>query len=552
MTTCGTDSRAADHVDLRRRRLPARRARPPSTPAPEPSGAAAGCARALGAATGLPLREGEPGPPGRRGGELRRSAPRPGNCAPEGYRITVRDRRTRRHRRRPGRGVLGRPDAAAAARPRRLPARTRRRRTGWELPVTRRSQDAPRFAWRGLHARRRPALHAQGRRPALSRPAGRPQAQRPAPAPHRRPGLADRDQALPEAHGDRIAGGRAPSSATAPAAVGRAPARRLLHPGRHPRDRRLRRRPAYHRRPRDRHPRPLAGGHRRLSGTRQHRRRRHRPPSPSGTPGASTRTYSPPPTTSLRFYENVLRGSPRPLPRRHSSTSAATSAPRTSGRRRRPRRPGSRSSGLRGRGRAPVAGSSGTSTPGWPSAAVASSAGTRSWRAASPRAPPCPPGAATGAASPPRGRGTTSSCAPSSRSTWTTVSTAAPTSRCRSAIVRTLEDVYRFEPVPRELTSDRGAARPRHPGQHLDRGHGGPRARRLPGLPAARRLRRGRLVRPARPAERDFADFERRMTAHYGRLDALGVDYRPPTGPLPWQQRPGVLGRPIEGAPPNV
>ncbi|MEW9521109.1 family 20 glycosylhydrolase [Streptomyces tubercidicus] len=33
-------------------------------------------------------------------------------------------------------------------------------------------------------------------------------------------------------------------------------------------------------------------------------------------------------------------------------------------------------------------------------------------------------------------------------------------------------------------------------------------------------------------------------------LDALG--YRPPGGPLPWRKRPGVLGRPIDGAPPNV
>ncbi|MER6969388.1 beta-N-acetylhexosaminidase, partial [Streptomyces halstedii] len=53
-------------------------------------------------------------------------------------------------------------------------------------------------------------------------------------------------------------------------------------------------------------------------------------------------------------------------------------------------------------------------------------------------------------------------------------------------------------------------------------------------------------------AERDFAGFEQRMTDHYARLDALGVGYRPPAGPLPWQRRPGVLGRPIEGAPPNV
>ena len=28
------------------------------------------------------------------------------------------------------------------------------------------------------------------------------------------------------------------------------------------------------------------------------------------------------------------------------------------------------------------------------------------------------------------------------------------------------------------------------------------------------------------------------------RLDALGVEYRRPSGPLPWQQRPGIAGRP--------
>ncbi|MGW6495633.1 family 20 glycosylhydrolase [Nonomuraea angiospora] len=36
------------------------------------------------------------------------------------------------------------------------------------------------------------------------------------------------------------------------------------------------------------------------------------------------------------------------------------------------------------------------------------------------------------------------------------------------------------------------------------------------------------------PDERDFDDFERRMNAaHYARLDALGVAYRPPDGPRP-------------------
>ncbi|MEV6943397.1 beta-N-acetylhexosaminidase [Streptomyces sp. NPDC051172] len=117
--------------------------------------------------------------------------------------------------------------------------------------------------------------------------------------------------------------------------------------------------------------------------------------------------------------------------------------------------------------------------------------------------------------------------------------------------VRTLEDVYRFEPVPPELT----------PGQaeHVL----GTQAnvwtevmedparvdyQTYPRLSAFSEVAWSAL--PA-PAERDFAGFERRMAVHYRRLDALGVGYRPPTGPLPWQKRPGVLGRPLDGVPPN-
>ncbi|MET7979007.1 beta-N-acetylhexosaminidase [Streptomyces mirabilis] len=118
--------------------------------------------------------------------------------------------------------------------------------------------------------------------------------------------------------------------------------------------------------------------------------------------------------------------------------------------------------------------------------------------------------------------------------------------------VRTLEDVYRFEPVPPELTE----AEARHvlgtqANVWTDVMEDPARVdyQTFPRLAAFAEVAWSAL--PA-PAERDFADFERRMAAHYGRLDALGVAYRPPTGPLPWQRRPGVLGRPIEGAPPNV
>ncbi|MEU6913092.1 beta-N-acetylhexosaminidase [Streptomyces olindensis] len=117
--------------------------------------------------------------------------------------------------------------------------------------------------------------------------------------------------------------------------------------------------------------------------------------------------------------------------------------------------------------------------------------------------------------------------------------------------VRTLEDVYRFEPVPPELTPDEA--------RHVlgtqanlwtevmeDQARVDYQA--FPRLAAFAEVAWSAL--PA-PAERDFAGFERRMAAHYRRLDALGVAYRPPAGPLPWQRRPGVTGRPIDGPPPN-
>ncbi|MFG2137069.1 beta-N-acetylhexosaminidase [Streptomyces sp. NPDC048650] len=118
--------------------------------------------------------------------------------------------------------------------------------------------------------------------------------------------------------------------------------------------------------------------------------------------------------------------------------------------------------------------------------------------------------------------------------------------------VRTLEDVYRFEPLPPQLTDEQAAhvlgtqanvwTEAMDSQQRLD-------YQVFPRLAAFAEVAWARLPRPA---DRDFDDFTRRMTAHYARLDALGVDYRPPGGPLPRQRRPGLLGRPIDGAPPNV
>ncbi|MEV8533522.1 beta-N-acetylhexosaminidase [Streptomyces sp. NPDC051211] len=119
--------------------------------------------------------------------------------------------------------------------------------------------------------------------------------------------------------------------------------------------------------------------------------------------------------------------------------------------------------------------------------------------------------------------------------------------------VRSLEDVYRFEPVPPKLSE--AAARHVLGAQanvwtEVMENQNRVDYQVFPRLAAFAEVVWSRLPEPER---RDYAGFEARMAAgHYARLDALGVDYRPPGGPLPWQRRPGVPGRPIEGAPPNV
>ncbi|MER7954450.1 beta-N-acetylhexosaminidase [Streptomyces sp. NPDC096030] len=118
--------------------------------------------------------------------------------------------------------------------------------------------------------------------------------------------------------------------------------------------------------------------------------------------------------------------------------------------------------------------------------------------------------------------------------------------------VRTLEDVYRFEPLPPGLSPEAAAhvlGAQANVWTEVMENRSRVDYQVFPRLAAFAEVAWSAL--PA-PEQRDFAGFEHRMTAHYRRLDALGVGYRPPAGPLPWQRRPGVLGRPLEGAPPNV
>ncbi|WP_033219928.1 beta-N-acetylhexosaminidase [Kitasatospora phosalacinea] len=116
--------------------------------------------------------------------------------------------------------------------------------------------------------------------------------------------------------------------------------------------------------------------------------------------------------------------------------------------------------------------------------------------------------------------------------------------------VRTLEDVYRFEPVPPQL--DEAAAAHvigaqaniwtefMNDGRDVD-------YKAFPRLAAFAEVAWSDL--PRDPAARDWAGFERRMAGHYPRLDALGIEYRRPEGPRPWQRKPGIVGRPLAGPP---
>jgi hexosaminidase len=107
--------------------------------------------------------------------------------------------------------------------------------------------------------------------------------------------------------------------------------------------------------------------------------------------------------------------------------------------------------------------------------------------------------------------------------------------------VRTIEDVYRYEPIPAGMptsaTSHVLGAQAQVWTEHLDN----PRRVDYAAFP---RLSAFAEVVWSPAGERDSAEFTRRLAEHHlPRLDALGVEYRPLAGPHPWQTRPGVPGR---------
>ena len=298
-------------------------------------------------------------------------------------------------------------------------------------------------------------LH-QGRGPARHRPARRAPGQPPALPPHRRPGLAHRDPEVPAA--DR---GRGVACASRRSA-------RSRRPGRHPPTGRFDGRPhgGYYTQDDIREivayaaarfvtvvPEIETPGHVRAALAAYpelgvHRRSRSR----SGPSGASPTTSSTPRSSTIEFFQDVL-------------DEVIDAVPARVHRHRRRRVP----EGAVG-GRPPHAGAHPRARPGRRGAAaglvhrparrarrVARASAVRLGRDPRGRhARPVGHGACRGvgcrARSRPRVAGTTSSPRRTTRSTSTTGRATCRTSRSRSSIVLTVDDVFAFDPVPAALT----------------------------------------------------------------------------------------------------
>jgi len=118
-----------------------------------------------------------------------------------------------------------------------------------------------------------------------------------------------------------------------------------------------------------------------------------------------------------------------------------------------------------------------------------------------------------------------------------------PTEPIPVSIVLSVDDVYAFDPVPSGLTDEERA--------HVIGGQGNMWTEHVD---TARKLDYQLFPRVAALAEalwsadttgpRDVAEFRGRLAEHTARLEAMGIEYRHEAGPFPWEQRPGVPGRP--------
>lgn len=106
-------------------------------------------------------------------------------------------------------------------------------------------------------------------------------------------------------------------------------------------------------------------------------------------------------------------------------------------------------------------------------------------------------------------------------------------------VVVGLREVYAFEPVPSWATPEQAVflrgAQANLWAEHLEDA----RARDYMLWPRACALAEVLWSGPGG----DFDEFSSRLEVHLRRLDERGVEYRRASGPLPWQERPGVSGR---------
>jgi len=104
----------------------------------------------------------------------------------------------------------------------------------------------------------------------------------------------------------------------------------------------------------------------------------------------------------------------------------------------------------------------------------------------------------------------------------------------------TLEDAYRFDPVPPGLEAAAAA--------HVLGGQANVWTEHLDNARAVDYMVFPRLCAIAdalwRTTPADFDGFRDDLAIHLRRLDALGVEYRRASGPLPWQSRPDVVAQP--------
>jgi hexosaminidase len=108
------------------------------------------------------------------------------------------------------------------------------------------------------------------------------------------------------------------------------------------------------------------------------------------------------------------------------------------------------------------------------------------------------------------------------------------------SIALTVEDTYAFEPIPEGVGAEQAArvlgGQANVWTEHID----SPRMIDFYVFPRLCAIAEALWTE----RERDFAEFGERLAEHLARLDALGVEYRQEDGPLPWQTRPGIPGRP--------